>query len=100
MPMFAVSPSPLTPMPSSRRLASSAPGAPAGVLLEQPMPLILIVSYGLTPTALHASISALVMLLWPHPLHRVDCEPWNASVGREIVRPSVSTVMVASAGIA
>src|SRR4051812_49779337 len=60
------------------------------------MPLSLIVVYGLTPTALHASIRALVMLLWPHPLQSVDGEPWYARVGREKLWPLDSTSTIAS----
>ena len=73
MPMLAVSPSPLMPIQSNFELATIAPVATegmrpwsalkpwlawrkyAGVLLEQPMPLILTVVYGLRPIALHAS---------------------------------------------
>src|SRR4051794_36730515 len=112
--MFAVSPSPLIPIARSERLATAAPVATdgirpcsvlnpwlywrkyAGVLLEHPIPLNLTVEYGFTPTDLQASIRWLVMLLWPHPLQRVDGRPWKARVGSVIVRPSVSIVRVAS----
>ena len=56
-------------------------------MLEQPIPLNLTVVYGFTPTDLQASIRWLVMLLWPHPLQRVEGSPWKARVGREKVRP-------------
>ena len=39
------------------------------------MPLSLTVWYGFTPIDLHASIRWLVMLLWPHPLQRVEGRP-------------------------
>src|SRR4051795_13697835 len=93
MPMLAVSPSPLIPRASSSRFAATAPVTTdgirpcsalnpwlywrkyAGVLLEHPIPLSLIVLYGLTPTCLQASTTALVMLLCPHPLHSVEGSP-------------------------
>src|SRR5689334_1246801 len=60
------------------------------------MPLSLIVVYGLTPTALQASIRALVMLLCPHPLQSVDGEPWYARVGSEKLWPLDWTSTIAS----
>src|SRR3954451_4993574 len=112
--MLAESPSPLMPMATSLRLATAAPVATegmrpcsalkpwlycrkyAGVLLEQPMPLNFTVEYGFSPTALHASMRWLVMLLWPHPLQSVEGSPWNARVGRVRVWPLFWIWIVAS----
>ena len=41
-------------------------------------------------------IKALVMLLWPQPLQRVEGSPWNASVGSEKDRPLDSMRTAAS----
>jgi hypothetical protein len=65
-------------------------------LLEHPIPLNFTVEYGFTPTDLHASTRWLVMLLWPHPLHKVDGKPWKATIGRVSVCPFALTSIVAS----
>src|SRR6476660_5572498 len=93
MPIEAVSPSPLTPMHTSLRLASSAPVATdgmrpctalklcerlrkyAGVLDEHPMPLGLITNSGSTPISNMASIMRSEIALCPHPAQSVVFPP-------------------------
>src|SRR4051812_5806439 len=36
------------------------------------------------------------MLLWPHPLHSVEGDPWNARVGSSKVRPGASIKTIVS----
>src|SRR5579884_4466039 len=92
-PIDAVSPSPLTPSTINSRFASLAPVASegmrpctplkpcarstkyAGVLDEQPMPLIFASLYGSTPYSYSALMRLLVIELCPHPAHSVEAEP-------------------------
>src|SRR5689334_20679833 len=92
-PMLPVSPSPLTPIGSTERFASTAPVATdgmrpcsvlkpcerfkkyAGVLLEQPIPLILMISFGRSDRSYAAAMIWLVIELCPQPWHSVDSLP-------------------------
>src|SRR3954469_8286214 len=93
MPIAPVSPSPLTPIAISLRLASIAPvptegirpwtelnpcDAPrkyAGLLLEQPIPDSLITCRGSIPRSKNASIMRSEIALWPHPAQSVVLPP-------------------------
>src|SRR5438552_10881050 len=92
-PIDAVSPSPLTPMQTRRRLASMAPVATegmrpwtalklcerfrkyAGVFDEHPMPLGLMTNSGSTPISYIASMMRSEMALCPQPAHSVVLPP-------------------------
>ena len=93
MPMEAVSPSPETPIVVMVWLARMAPEAMAGmrpctplkacerlrkyagVLDEQPMPLIFMTRSGSTPISNKASTMRSEMALWPQPAHSVLLPP-------------------------
>src|SRR5689334_7706942 len=93
MPMAPVSPSPLTPIASSLRFASTAPVPTdgmrpctllkpceeprkyAGLLLEQPIPESLITCLGSMPISKKASMMRSEMALWPQPAQSVVLPP-------------------------
>src|SRR6188768_3114320 len=100
MPIAPVSPSPLTPMASSVRLASTAPvptdgmrpctvlkpcAEPrkyAGLLLEQPMPESLMTPRGSTPISKNASMIRSEIALCPQPAHSVVLPPRYGAISR------------------
>ena len=93
MPIAPVSPSPLTPIAISFRLAIIAPvptdgmrpctvlnpcAAPrkyAGLLLEQPMPDSFRTCLGSMPISKNASMMRSEIALWPHPAQSVVLPP-------------------------
>src|SRR5258705_7185123 len=102
MPIAPVSPSPLTPIASIERLASSAPVATdgmrpctelkpcdwlrkyAGLLLEQPMPDSFRTRLASTPRSKHASMMRSEIALCPHPAHSVVLPPRYCDSSRPI----------------
>src|ERR1700733_3426180 len=54
----------------------------AGLLDEQPMPLIFITRSGSTPISYMASTIRSEMALWPQPAHSVDLPPRYSTMGR------------------
>ena len=100
MPIAPVSPSPLTPIAISLRLASTAPvptdgirpctvlkpcAEPrkyAGLLLEQPMPESLMTPRGSTPISKNASMIRSEIALCPQPAHSVVLPPRYGAISR------------------
>src|SRR5690242_1655326 len=116
MPIAPVSPSPLTPMAISFRLASVAPVPTdgmrpwtelnpcdpprkyAGLLLEQPIPESLITFLGSMPMSKNASMMRSEMALWPQPAQSVVLPPRYGCSSRPILFVLTSAILFPTHG--